>query len=85
MAAAAVQKNHSSRGADILDLPTLVTGGKMTQQEITDAIGRDFNVVREDIYNLVTSAELERICGIGSSPAYYCLPNFRHRHLGGFR
>lgn len=57
----------------ILDL--LAGGWPMTQAAITEAVGRRPTVVREELYRLVISGQLSRICGTGSMPALYALPN----------
>ena len=57
----------------IIDL--LAGGWPMTQQAITEAVGRRPAVVREELYRLVITGRLVRICGTGSMPALYTLPN----------
>ena len=66
--------------SDILKICTLVDGGTLTQQQITDIAGREWNQVREELYFLVTKGHLTRFCGVGSSPAIYCLPQFRQQY-----
>ena len=57
----------------IIDL--LAGGWPMTQQAITEAVGRRPAVVREELYCLVITGRVSRICGTGSMPALYSLPN----------
>lgn len=77
------QTERARRGMDILMLPTLAGGGKLTQEQITDKVGGDWDSVRADIFELVTSDRLTRIVGIASTPAYYCLPMFARKHTEG--
>jgi DNA-binding Lrp family transcriptional regulator len=56
----------------IIDL--LQGGWPMTQAAITEAVGRRPAVVREELYRLVISGRVSRICGTGSMPALYALP-----------
>jgi len=58
---------------DILNLPALRAGRAMSQQEITDAVGRDWNTVRAELYELVTAGKLQRSCALGVLPATYRL------------
>jgi hypothetical protein len=53
----------------------LAGGWPMTQQAITEAVGRRSSVVREELYRLVISGRVSRICGTGSMPALYALPS----------
>lgn len=57
----------------IIDL--LAGGWPMSQQAITEAVGRRPAVVREELYRLVITGRLVRICGTGSMPALYALAN----------
>ena len=57
----------------IIDL--LAGGWPMSQSAITEAVGRRPGVVREELYRLVISGRVSRICGTGSMPALYALPN----------
>lgn len=57
-----------------LILDVLQSGWPMTQQAITEAVGRKPGVVREELYRLVITGRLVRICGAGSMPALYALP-----------
>lgn len=58
-----------------LIIDVLQGGWPMTQQAITEAVGRRPAVVREELYRLVISGRVSRICGTGSMPALYSLPN----------
>jgi hypothetical protein len=58
-----------------LIVDVLQGGWPMTQTAITEAVGRRPSVVREELYRLVISGRVSRICGTGSMPALYSLPN----------
>ncbi|GAB5451798.1 MAG: hypothetical protein Hals2KO_21260 [Halioglobus sp.] len=71
------KRRSTLRNHDILRLPRLLNGEQMSQQEITDAVNRRWQDVREDLVWLVMGEQLGRICGIGSKPAMYYLPKHR--------
>lgn len=62
------------QGMDILELPALREGGELSQADITNAIGRDWEIVRYQIGELVIAGKLTRILGVGARPSMYRLP-----------
>jgi len=58
-----------------LIIDVLQGGWPMTQQAITEAVGRRHAVVREELYRLVITGRVSRICGTGSMPAMYAPSN----------
>ena len=71
-AARSQQRFH--RGADILELPELLYGRELNEQDIADALGRDPRHVRSELFHLTFTGQLKKTCGVGRRPAYYSLP-----------
>lgn len=69
-----IKEVFAIRSADIVEIAELRNGEQLTQQEITERIGRPAIEVRDDICWLVLNRRLCRICGLGSAPAKYFLP-----------
>ena len=61
-------------GSIILRLERLRAGESLTQDQITQESGLSPQHARELVYRLIVDGKLIRVCGIGTTPSMYHLP-----------